>query len=193
LHRIELGSERQEDVYSWNTPYPTGALLAERLGRLVGEELVAKLGAEYLKLPRPRTELPRFVAQRCALDLGWFFDQWLGPIRSMAVRIGAIRRLRTATGWRTEVDIQRVGDRIDVVDVKTSVKGGPPNRGSVLLDSPLKAYSFESSSKTGRVELDPQSQVDETWRADNLSPPRLKLLLYNSRVNLEPKSGQLDA
>jgi hypothetical protein len=193
LTRFELKAERPEDVFNWNTPFPTGALLAERLGRLVGEETVAELGLEYLKLETPRPELEGFLQTRTSRDLGWFFQQWLGPLQPMGFKIAAIRQVRVESGWRTEVDIARKGTRVDAVEVEAALKGGPPHRGTILLDGPQKTYTFDSAVKPGRITLDPRSDVEEAWRADNVKPPRLKLLLYNSRANLEPKTGQLDA
>jgi hypothetical protein len=193
LHRIELENERVEDYFSHNRPFPTGALIAERLGRLVGEEAVVRLGAGFLRLPEPRPGLAEHLVQSAGQELGWFFEQWLGPARPMGFRIAEVRKARTGAGWRTEVDVERTGTRIELLDVRASLAGAEPHRGSLLLDRPLVTYVFESTAEPGRITLDPDKQIEEQWLADNVRPARLKLLLYNSRVNLEPKTRELDA
>ncbi len=197
LQRIEVEGEVPEDIFSHGMAWMTGALVAERLGRFVGEAQLIEDAREFLtRSPAPES-LRSYLEERRKKPLDWFFQQWLGPPRPLSFKIASVEteKLRDPSGprYRTTVEVARTGSRIDLLEVELKTRGKESLRKSILLEGDTGKITFESHGKPKRVSLDPRSDLDDPWRADNLKPPRLKFLLYNSRVNLESKSGELNA
>jgi hypothetical protein len=181
---------------------PTGRRIHEKLSDLLSD---AELGRFYATMIADPDSDPIAAAERAwGRELGWFFDQWLGPYPEVDYSIASVRSDRLADDrWRHEIVVVRDGDRplVEPVQVYARERGGEEHYlvwngeaepGRALLEQPSLArhlFVLETERKLAVVRLDPRARLVETSRTptsrlnrgDNNDP------LFNNR---EPGSAR---
>ncbi|NVB41722.1 hypothetical protein G6O69_28065 [Pseudenhygromyxa sp. WMMC2535] len=176
---------------------PTGRRIHEKFLDLAGEGAIARFYADLVAAPEDDYE--RVAERAWGRELGWFFDQWLGPYPEVDYAIGDVRHIELPTGrWRTEIDIIRDADRplVEPVQVYLVERGGQDHYlvwngeaepGEGLLEQPRwhrHTFVIETQQRVEVVRLDPRrrlrqssrSPVGRNNRGDNNDP------LFNDRT-----------
>ena len=181
---------------------PSGRRIHEKLVDLLDEEQIASFYEAIVNQPDSD---PVMLAERAwGRELGWFFDQWLGPYPQVDYAIADVRSTRIAGGrWRHEIDVIRDADRplIEPVQLQVAERGGQNHYlvwngeaepGAELLEQPLRArhtFVVATERKLDSVRLDPRRRLVETSRipvgvgnrGDNNDP------LLTNRVPAKPR------
>jgi len=173
---LSLSAELYSDFSVYNQMvYSKGALFFEMLRYVVGEDAFRRGLREYYarwKLRHVDEHALRGAMEAASLqDLSWFFAEWLHgtPIVDYGVR--SVQRERTVDGWRTSIEIERLGDGVMPVDIAVPVGD------SVLIVrasglTPREVVEVLTATRPGRVELDPARQTMDWNYLNNLEGPR---------------------
>jgi hypothetical protein len=173
---LSLPAERYSDFSVYNQMiYSKGALFFEMLRYVVGDDAFRRA----LRLYYARWQL-RHVDERALRgameaashqDLSWFFAEWLHGTPLVDYGLRDVRRQRTADGWRTRIEIERLGDGVMPVDIAVPVG----DTVVVVRASGLTAREVVevlTAVRPGRVELDPARQTMDWNYLNNLEGPR---------------------
>ena len=181
---------------------PSGRRIHEKLSDLLTTEEIA---AFYKGLGEsPDNDPERFAEEVWGRELGWFFDQWLGPYPEVDYAISDVRKTRRPEGgWRYEITVLRDGELplVEPVQLYVTERGGERHYlawsgeaapGESLLDQPSRAehvFAIETKRRVSSIRLDPRARLVETSRiptsAENLGNNNDPL--FNNRV---PKQGR---
>lgn len=176
---------------------PSGRRIHEKLSDLLSDAQLAEL---YAELGQGPDNDPRRLAERVwGHELGWFFDQWLGPYPEVDYAISDVASTRQADGsWTHRITIARDGELplVEPVQLLVTERGGEQHYlvwngeaepGKGLVAQPAKAehvFELETARKLKFVRLDPRARLVESSRiptgrnnrGDNNDP------LFNNRV-----------
>lgn len=177
---------------------PTGRRIHEKLSDLVPAQALSAFYAAVTE--RPGGD-PILAASRAyGHELGWFFDQWLGPYPAVEYLIGDVRSEPTDTGWHHEVDVVRRAPEALVEPVQLLVEEKKTGKQHFLvwngeLDPPnadldsepasgVHTFELDTAEKLAVIRLDPRSRLVETPqgrgnidpRFDNRSPASFRFL-----------------
>ena len=162
-------------------------------GRRLHEKLADTLSAEQLEryyralVERPDADPIRLASEVYEHDLGWFFDQWLGPYPEVDYAIERVQSERIATGWRHEIVVAKHSTRpvIEPVQLLVTEKGGEQHHlvwngelgrdNERLDDEPLDGthtFSVRTHREIASVRLDPRTRLLEQPQPphDNVDP-----------------------
>lgn len=177
---------------------PTGRRLHEKLLDTLGPDRLAQFYATLSGNPRAH---PVRAAERAyGHDLGWFFDQWLGPYPSVNYAVVDVTSQREGAGWRHEVTIEKDGEVsvIEPVQVLVVERGGEAHHlvwngelgagGEDLGDEPIAgrhSWTLRTDDKLKSVRIDPRARLLQTPQApranvdprfDDRDPPQFRFL-----------------
>lgn len=156
---------------------PTGRRIHEKLVDLIGEQALADFYTAAVA--DPGQDPVHLAEQAWGRELGWFFDQWLGPYPDVDYAIADVRSTKGADGrWRHEIDIVRDGEHavIEPVQVYVAERGGGDHYlvwngeaapGESLLDQPAwhrHTFVLETDGDLEVVRLDPRSRLTQVSR-----------------------------
>jgi hypothetical protein len=181
---------------------PTGRRIHEKLSDLLSDAELAKFYSTIVEDPDSD---PIQAAERAwGRELGWFFDQWLGPYPQVDYSIASVKSDKLDDGrWRHEILIVRDSDRplVEPIQLYVTERGGAEHYlvwngeaepGLGLLEQPAHArhvFVLETERRLAVVRLDPRARLVEISRTptsavnrgDNNDP------LFNNR---KPGSGR---
>jgi hypothetical protein len=156
---------------------PTGRRIHEKLSDLLTD---TELGRFYATLVAdPQSDPVRAAERAWGRELGWFFDQWLGPYPEVDYSIAEVRSTRReGGGWHHEITIVRDGDRplVEPIQLYAAERGGAEHYlvwngeaepGASLLAQPsLVRHQFvlDTDRRLDVVRLDPRARLVETSR-----------------------------
>jgi hypothetical protein len=156
---------------------PTGRRIHEKLGDLID---VRELGRFYTRMiDDPDRDPITTLEQVWGHELGWFFDQWLGPYPEVDWAVeNVVSEPDGAGGYRTRITVVRDADRpmIEPIQVYVLERGGVEHflvwngeaaPGEPLLDQPRVArHQFEITTqrRLAMVRVDPRNRVVQTSR-----------------------------
>jgi hypothetical protein len=115
----------------------------------------------------------QLAAERAAgMPLRWFFDQWLGPPRSVAYRIGKVVSEGTADGFEHTVHLERIGDTFlrELVEVEVVDEMGNARRAVWDEAGPEGRVRITTPGQLEDVQLDPDGHVEEDPRLGSDHP-----------------------
>ena len=95
-------------------------------------------------------------------DLGWFFDQWFHTTGTLDYGIGSIEQEAVEGGWRTTVQIERLGENWMPVLVRI----GTAERRAESAEA-AQVVEVVTADRPTRVELDPYMALIDTDRSNN--------------------------
>ncbi len=181
---------------------PTGRRIHEKLSDLLADAELAEFYATIVA--DPDSDPIRAAGRAWGRELGWFFEQWLGPYPDVDYSISSVESDKLDDGrWRHEITVTRDGDRplVEPVQLYVTERGGAehylawngeaePDAG--LLEQPSyvrHVFVLETERRLAVVRLDPRARLVETSRTptspvnrgDNNDP------LFNNR---EPGSAR---
>lgn len=198
---VESGMEEpmttHSDHYNTNKAYSTaayskGALTLDQLDYIMGEEDFNKGLLRYFnewkfKHPNP-TDFERIMEKESGLELGWFFDYWVGTTKTIDYAVKQVSA--SATG--SKIVLERVGKMPMPLDVQITLKDGSVKNYYVALgimrgerslgaetvqltDWPWvnPTYVFDVSfdmSQIEKVEIDPRGLMADVNRDNNIYP-----------------------
>lgn len=192
---------RQHPLFFANE-LPSGRRIHEKLSDLLDDKQIAEL---YSNLGQNPDSDPQVVAEQVwGRELGWFFEQWLGPYPEVDYAITDVRSSKGEDGrWHHEITVTRDSDRplVEPIQVYVSERGGQDHYlvwngeaapGAALLDQPSEArhvFTLDTERRIGAVRLDPRVRLVEVSRipmarnarGDNSDP------LFNNR---DPAKGR---
>jgi len=156
---VSTVSEKFRDFGTYNNMiYSRGELFLHELHRMVGDSVMLEILHRYYarwKLRHVDEEAFRAVAEEVShRDLKTFFAQWLHDVAVTDYAVRGASRVRTPTGWRTTVDLERKAPGIYPVPVAVFAEhdtavvsaDGVAEREQVVLDT---------KSRPRRVAIDP--------------------------------------
>ncbi len=175
------GSEDQMPVRThplfFANELPTGRRIHEKLSDLLVD---AELAEFYATIVADPDSDPLAAAERAwGRELGWFFDQWLGPYPEVDYSVASVESDKLADGrWRHEITVVRDGDRplVEPIQVYAIERGGAEHYlawngeaepGVGLLEQPSYArhvFVLETERRLAVVRLDPRARLVETSR-----------------------------
>jgi hypothetical protein len=157
-------------------------------GRRIHEKLADTLSPAQLdrfyrsQLATTDADPARLAARAYGHDLGWFFDQWLGPYPNVNYLIEAVHSERLAEGWRHTIVVGKDADRpiIEPVQVLVTEKSGERHHlvwngelgeaNETLDEEPSRGthvFVLRTHDALRSVRLDPRNRLFEHAR-----PPR---------------------
>lgn len=168
---------------------PTGRRIHEKLSDTLGPEALARFEQKMFERPGAR---PQIQAERAwGRELGWFFDQWLGPYPDVDYLVESVERkeLPPAATERFEytIKIRKVGTRtvIEPVQVLVTERKGKthfliwngqidPRAGSLDEEPASGVHTFvlRTQRKVANVRLDPRNRLVQTPIAPTNVDPR---------------------
>jgi hypothetical protein len=173
---LSLPAELYADFSVYNQMvYAKGALFFEMLRYVVGEDALRRGLRQYYARWQLRHvdehALREALEAASAQDLSWFFAEWLHGTPLVDYALRDVRRQRTADGWRTRIEIERLGDGVMPVDIAVPVGD------SVLVvrasgRTAREVVEVVTATRPGRVELDPARQTMDWNYLNNLEGPR---------------------
>ncbi|MFO7562410.1 MAG: hypothetical protein R6X02_07180 [Enhygromyxa sp.] len=156
---------------------PSGRRIHEKLSDLLAD---AELGRFYATIVADPDSDPIAAAERAwGRELGWFFEQWLGPYPEVDYSVASVESEKLEDGrWRHEILIVRDGDRplVEPVQLYVTERGGAEHYlvwngeaepGRALLEQPSRArhlFVLETERRLAVVRLDPRARLVETSR-----------------------------
>lgn len=187
---------RQHPLFFANE-LPTGRRIHEKLADLLEDSQLAEFYASMAN--NPDSDPQQVAEQVWGHELGWFFEQWLGPYPEVDYAITDVRSSKREDGtWHHEITVTRDGDRplVEPVQLYVTARGGEDHYlvwngeaapGAALLDQPRKVehvFEIDTQRRISSVRLDPRARLVETSRiptsphnrGDNNDP------LFNNRV-----------
>ena len=173
---LSLPAELYADFSVYNQMvYSKGALFFEMLRYVVGEDAFRRGLREYFARWKLRHvdehALRGSMEHTSGQDLSWFFAEWLHGTPLVDYGVRDVRRRRTADGWRTSIEIERLGDGVMPVDMAVPVGDSTLIvRASGL--TPREVVEVVTATRPGRVELDPARQTMDWNYLNNLEGPR---------------------
>ncbi|MGH7524499.1 MAG: M1 family metallopeptidase [Gemmatimonadales bacterium] len=119
---VSTQSEKFRDFFTYNNMiYSRGELFLHELHRMVGDSVMLEILHRYFdrwKLHHVDEAAFKAVAEEVShRDLTTFFAQWLHDVAITDYAVRGARRQRTATGWRTTIDLERKAPGIFPVPV----------------------------------------------------------------------------
>jgi len=173
---LSLPAELYSDFSVYNQMvYSKGALFFEMLRYVVGEDAFRRGLREYYarwKLRHVDEHALRGAMEAASgQDLSTFFAEWLHGTPLVDYGVRGVQRERTVDGWRTRIEIERLGDGVMPVDIAVPVGD------SVLVvrasgRTPREVVEVVTATRTGRIELDPARQTMDWNYLNNLEGPR---------------------
>ncbi len=106
----------------------------------------------------------RSMEEASGRDLGWFFDQWFHTSGVLDYGVGSVSQEKTETGWRTQVEVERLGDNWMPVVVRV----GQEEQRLTGQDA-VQVVDFLTTDRPDRVEIDPDILLIDTDRTNNTS------------------------
>lgn len=163
--------------------YTKGALFFEMIHKMVGDSLWDQICHTYFDRWKFKHVNEGRFKQVCedvtGEDFDWFFDQWLHRTVTVDYALGKVSKKKQPDGsWRTEVEVKRKDKGVMPVDVElTTTDGakvikrwsGKDKKGKVV---------FLTSSKPGKVVVDPNDNILDKNRLNN-GGVGIKFLPYN--------------
>lgn len=156
---------------------PTGRRIHEKLSDLLADR---ELGEFYRTIVADPDSDPIQAAERAwKRELGWFFDQWLGPYPEVDYSIASVESDKLADGrWRHQIVVVRDSDRplVEPIQLYVTERGGAEHYlvwngeaepGRELLEQPSWArhvFVLETERRLAVVRLDPRSRLVEISR-----------------------------
>ncbi len=176
---------------------PTGRRIHEKLSDLLSDAQLARFYADMVALPE-RDPIAT-VERAWGRELGWFFDQWLGPYPEVDYAIEKVESDQLPDGrYRHRISVVRDAERplVEPVQVYAVERGGQDHYlvwngeaapGEPLIEQPRFArhvFVLETERKLEQVRVDPRNRFVETsrlavgmqQRGDNNDP------LFNNRT-----------
>ncbi len=95
-------------------------------------------------------------------DLGWFFDQWFHTTGTLDYGVGTVTQDSTEAGWRTRVEIERLGDNWMPVTVRVGQQDI-----QVSSEESVQVVEFLTTDRPDTVVIDPDILLLDTDRANN--------------------------
>ncbi|MCB9712869.1 MAG: hypothetical protein H6712_03385 [Myxococcales bacterium] len=185
---------------------PTGRRLFEKLRDSAGDEAVEGLVRAMVHDP---TQDPVRAAERAwGHELGWFFEQWLGPYPSVDYVLHRVVSEREGDGWRHEITVERIGQRpvIEPVQVLATERGGEahylvwdgelaPHNESLATEprQGLHRWELHTARRLRSVRVDPRSRLlqqpqpphdNVDPRFDDRRPPQYRFLYTGAGVSI---------
>jgi hypothetical protein len=173
---LSLPAELYSDFSVYNQMvYSKGALFFEMLRYVVGDDAFRRGLREYYarwQLKHVDEHALRGAMEEASRqDLSWFFAEWLHGTPLVDYGVRDVRRQRTADGWRTTIEIERLGDGVMPVDIAVPVGDSVlVVRASGL--TPREVVEVVTATRPGRIELDPARQTMDWNYLNNLEGPR---------------------
>lgn len=94
--------------------YSKASLVFRMLRELIGEDAFRRGLRLYFEQNRlqhvSEADLRAAMEQSSGRELGWFFQQWLHTTDTLDYGVGDVRTERAPGGWRTRVEVLRLGD-----------------------------------------------------------------------------------
>ena len=154
--------------------YAKGQLFFEMLRYVVGEDAMRRGLREYYARWKLRhvdeDAFRRAMEDVSRQDLGGFFAEWLHGTPLVDYALRDVRRQRTADGWLTRIEIERIGDGVMPVDIAVP-----------LADTTLvvrargiarrEVVEVATAARPGRIELDPARQTMDWNYLNNREGP----------------------
>jgi hypothetical protein len=155
--------------------YTKGALFFEMLRYVVGEDALRRgLRLYYTRWQLRHVDehaLREAMEAASGQDLSWFFAEWLHGTPLVDYALRDVRRRRTADGWRTSIEIERLGDGLMPVDIAVPV-GDSTLVVRASGRTPHEVVEVVTATRPGRVELDPARRTMDWNYLNNLEGPR---------------------
>jgi hypothetical protein len=153
--------------------YTKGSGILWMLRGLVGDETFTEILREYYARFRYRNaKTPDFIAaveEVSGWKLDWFFDQWLRTTKTLDYSVTEARSTPLEDGrYEHRITVRRAGEAVMPVDVTfTTADGGAQSFRWDGLTSE-NSFVYQGTSPLVRVEIDPEHEVLEENRENNV-------------------------
>jgi hypothetical protein len=176
----------REEPWQLVSDWPRGAVIHDKLADLLGQDAVQRLLRRY---PGSDARLRRLVDEEAGEDMGWFFEQWLGPPPAVDYRLAEVSSepLSVRGRWRHRAVIERRGESIrEPVEVRFIYADGTHEDLRWDGRGPRGEVSAERGARLRSVEIDPRGRLledasipGENPNLDNISPVRWRTPVLN--------------
>ncbi len=168
---------------------PTGRRIHEKLRDLMGPQRLAAFHKRVLEAKD--ADPKRVAAEVYGHELGWFFDQWLGPYPRVDYVLDDVRSVKKSGKYRHTIKVLRNSDKPIVEPLQVLVversgeahyllwngddKTAPKSLDQVPLESE-HVWELQTASKLKSVHVDPRRRAfEKPLDPDNVDP------LFNNR------------
>jgi hypothetical protein len=152
------GAEFRDPATYSSMTYTKTSLVLRMLREMVGHDTMRDILREFYDRHRLshvyEADLRSVVNDVTGSDYDWFFDQWLHTTATLDYGIGDVSTARTAAGWRTTVEVIRLGEAWMPVTLQV----GDVRRGLTSRDR-VQRVEVVTGRRPTRVALDPDEAL----------------------------------
>ncbi len=168
-------------------PYIGAPLFLRALRYTVGDENFREIVSTYVdrwKFKHVDEEAFRSVCEEVSgMDLKELFRQWLHTTKSCDYRLARFRTKRTKDGWSADLRIDRKGELMMPVTLAVRLADG--NTVTERFDGVSRTITdtLRFESKPVRASINPDNEILDVYRLDNVSPRRRHFTLLDVPFN----------
>ena len=147
-------------------------MLERLIGRRAFEEALRDLYSERVFKRASWDDLRRSFEKAAEVNLGWFFDQWLGRTGGPELALAEVRVSETPGGWSVSFGISQKGEPYRLMlPVLVKTEGGELRR-DVIASGRYSSFTLPLDSRPLSLSVDPGHEVFRLL-SDSEMPPTL--------------------
>ena len=184
FERATTADPLHEQITTFNNDLPPGHVIVEKLRQQIGDTALQTVLAGCLGASEP---FGTCVARTSGRDLAPFFAQWRQPYPEINYDFASVElNQRQDDAYRQTVTVRRHASREIHEPVEIELRGisGQPVRLRWDGSGDEGRLTVMTPRRLQQAVIDPDSQLIETTRADNASPPTPQVVLDSAEVEI---------